>query len=169
MKSFLKAAGLSVAVLTTSMYASAADAAQKVGYVSTGAVMSQLAQKNNLNEKLRGEFKDRVAEIERLKEKLSKGVEKLKRNGELMSEDERVKLQRELQSMESDYKLKVKALQEDQRKRGGQEESKLVQKLKKAVDKVAEQEGYDIVIDANAVLYANPSDDLSEKVINAVN
>ncbi len=57
-----------------------------------------------------------------MKEKLSKGVEKLKRNGELMSEDERVKLQRELQSMESDYKLKVKALQEDQRKRGGQEE-----------------------------------------------
>ncbi len=44
-KSLLKAAGLSVAVLTTSMYASAADAAQKVGYVSTGAVMSQLAQK----------------------------------------------------------------------------------------------------------------------------
>jgi hypothetical protein len=25
-----------------------------------------------------------------------------------------------------------------------------------------------MVIDANAVLYANPSDDLSEKVINAV-
>jgi outer membrane protein len=150
------------------MYASAADAAQKVGYVSTGAVMSQLAQKNNLNEKLRAEFKDRVAEIERMKEKLSEGVEKLKRNGELMSEDERIKLQRDLQSMESDYKLKVKALQEDQRKRGGQEESKLVKKLKTAIDQVAEQEGYDIVLDANAILYANPGDDLSEKVINAV-
>ncbi|OOF25884.1 molecular chaperone [Salinivibrio proteolyticus] len=168
MKSFLKAAGLSVAILTTSMYASAADAAQKVGYVSTGVVMSQLAQKNNLNEKLRAEFKDRVAEIERMKEKLSEGVEKLKRNGELMSEDERIKLQRELQSMESSYKLKVKAFQEDQRKRSGQEESKLVKKLKTAIDQVAKQEGYDIVLDSNAILYANPGDDLSEKVINAV-
>lgn len=168
MKPFIKAAGLSVAILTMSMYANAAEAAQKVGYVSTGAVMAELAKQSNVNEKLRSEFKDRIAEVERVKDKLSKGVEKLQRNGELMSESERVKLQRELQSLDADYKLKVQALKEDQRKRGGQEESKLVQKLKAAIDSVAKKEGYDMVVDANAVLFASPSDDLSQKVIKAV-
>jgi outer membrane protein len=92
----------------------------------------------------------------------------MKRDGELMSSSERTKLQREMASLESDYKLKAKALQEDQRRRGAEEEQKLVQKIRKAIQDVAKREGYDIVVDANAVLYASPKDDLSSKVISAV-
>ena len=78
------------------------------------------------------------------------------------------KLQREMASLESDYKLKAKALQEDQRRRGAEEEQKLVQKIRQAIQDVAKREGYDIVLDANAVLHASPKDDLSTKVISAV-
>ncbi|MBE1277297.1 OmpH family outer membrane protein [Enterovibrio baiacu] len=168
MKPFIKAAGLSLAILSASMYASAAEAAQKIGYVSTGPVIAQMAKQSNVSEKLRREFKDRIAEVERLEGKLKKGVDKLKRNGELMSEKERTKLQRELQSLDADYKLKVNNLKEDERKRSAEEQRKLIEKLQKAIASLAKKEGYDMILDRQAVLFASPKDDLSEKVLKAV-
>ncbi|MDF2183680.1 OmpH/Skp family outer membrane protein [Grimontia hollisae] len=168
MKPTIKAASLSLAIVTASMYATAAEAAQKIGYVATGPVIAQMAQESNINEKLRKEFKDQIAQVERLKADLEKGVEKLQRNGELMSEKDRTKLQRELQSMDAEFKLKAKNLQEDQRKRSVEEERKLVQKLQKTITDIAQKEGYDMVIDRQAVLYASPEDDLSEKVLKAM-
>lgn len=168
MKPTIKAASLSLAIVTASMYATAAEAAQKIGYVATGPVIAQMAQESNINEKLRKEFKDQIAQVERLKADLEKGVEKLQRNGELMSEKDRTKLQRELQSMDAEFKLKAKNLQEDQRKRSVEEERKLVQKLQKTITDIAQKEGYDMVIDRQTVLYASPEDDLSEKVLKAM-
>ncbi|MCC4799307.1 molecular chaperone [Enterovibrio norvegicus] len=168
MKPFIKAAGLSLAILSASMYASAAEAAQKIGYVSTGPVIAQMAKQSNVSEKLRREFKDRIAEVERLEGKLKKGVDKLKRNGELMSDKERTKLQRELQSLDADYKLKVNNLKEDERKRSAEEQRKLIEKLQKAIASLAKKEGYDMILDRQAVLFASPKDDLSEKVLKAV-
>ncbi|PML79554.1 OmpH family outer membrane protein [Enterovibrio norvegicus] len=168
MKPFFKAAGLSLAILSASMYASAAEAAQKIGYVSTSSVIAQMAKQSNVSEKLRREFKDRIAEIERLEGKLKKGVDKLKRNGELMSDKERTKLQRELQSLDADYKLKVNNLKEDERKRSAEEQRKLIEKLQKAIASLAKKEGYDMILDRQAVLFASPKDDLSEKVLKAV-
>ena len=95
-------------------------------------------------------------------------IDKLKRDGELMSSDQRQKLQRELAQLDSDYKLKAQALAEDQRRRGMEEEQKLVKKIRTAIDTVAEKNGYNIVLDAQAVLFANKKDDLSSKVIAAV-
>lgn len=164
----IKAASLGLAILTASVYVQAAEAAQKIGYVATGPVIAQMAQQSNIQDKLRKEFKDQIAEVERLKSRLEKGVEKLQRNGELMSDSERTKLQRELQALDADFKLKAKNLQEDQRKRGAEEERKLIQKLQKSITDIAQKEGYDMVLDRQAVLYASPKDDLSEKVLKAV-
>ncbi|ELR63627.1 Outer membrane protein H precursor [Photobacterium marinum] len=168
MKQWIKAASLSLVILSSSMYAQAADAAQKIGYVSTGQAMAQLAKRYNVAEKLRGEFKDRIDELRGIEGKIKAKVDKVKRDGELMSASERTQIKREMASLESNYKLKAKALQEDQRRRGAEEEQKLVQKIRKAIQDVAKKEGYDIIVDANAVLFASPKDDLSTKVISAV-
>jgi outer membrane protein len=168
LKQWIKAASLSLVILSSSMYAHAAEAAQKVGYVATGQAMAQLAKRYNVSEKLRKEFKDRIDELRGIENRMKTKVEKMKRDGELMSSTDRTKIQRELASLDSTYKLKAKALQEDQRRRGQEEEQKLVMKIRTAIQTVAKKEGYDIVVDAQAVLFADPKDDLSNKVITAV-
>ncbi|PKF51466.1 OmpH family outer membrane protein [Enterovibrio nigricans] len=168
MKPFIKAAGLGLVLVTSSMFAHAAEAAQKIGYVATGPLMAQLAKQSNVQEKLRVEFKDRIAKIERLETKMKMDLDKLKRNGELMSEDERVKLQRNLQSMDSEYKLEVANLREDERKRGAEEQRKLAERIQKAIESVAKKEGYSMVLERQVVHYASPKDDISEKVLKAV-
>ncbi|MGX9457755.1 OmpH family outer membrane protein [Photobacterium damselae subsp. damselae] len=168
MKQWVKAAGLSLVILSSSMYANAAEAAQKIGYVATGQAMAQLAKRYNVQDKLRKEFSGRVNELRSLEKKMKSKIDKLKRDGAVMSDSDRTKLQRELASLESDYKLKAQALAEDQRRRGQEEEQKLVMKIRTAIDSVAKKEGYNLVLDANAVLFASKKDDLSQKVISAV-
>lgn len=168
MKQSMKSIGIGFTVLAMSLFANAAEANQKIGYVATGPVLAQMAQKNKVNEKLRSEFKDRIAEVERVEKKLKEGVIKLQRDGELMSETDRTKLQRELQSLDADLKLKVTNLKEDERKRSTEEQRKLITKLQKAIQTLAKKEHYDLVLDSQAVLFASPKDDLSEKLLKIV-
>ena len=168
MKSFIKASGLGLVILTTSLFATATEAAQKIGFVATGTVLSQMAKKNNVTEKLRNEFKDRIAALQAVEEKMKKALEKLKRDGEMMSDTDRTKLQRDLKAWDSDLKLKVTNLKEDERKRSTEEQQKLVKSLQDAVNQVAKKDGYDVILDKQAVLFSNPADDLSDKVLKAV-
>ena len=167
MKKVIKVAGLSLAILGAS-FSFAAQAAQKIGYVSTTTVLAQMAKKANLNTKLTNEFKSRVAEIQRLEKKLRTSVDKLKRDHAVMSDAARTKLQRDIQQQEANYQLKVNALREDQAKRGGEEQRKLVTKLQKTVQTIAAKKGYTIVLDKNALIYAVASDDLTNEVLKVV-
>lgn len=168
MKPSMQALGLGLVFLSTSMFISAAEASQKIGFVATGSVLSQMAQSGNVTEKLRKEFKDRIEALQTLEGQMKKGIEKLKRDGDLMNETQRTTLQRELQAWDSELKLKVSNLKEDERKRSAEEQQKLIKRLKKAVDAVAKKGGYDIILDSQAVLYSNPADDLSDKVLKSV-
>jgi outer membrane protein len=168
LKQWIKAASLGLVILSASMYTNAAEAAQKIGYVSTGQAMSELAQRYKVQDKLKKEFSGRIASLRSIETKIKDKIDKMKRDGELMSSDQRVKLQRELAKLDEDYKVKAQALSEDQRKRGLEEEQKLVKKIRTAIDSVAKKGGYDVVLDAQAVLFADKKDDLSSKVISAI-
>jgi outer membrane protein len=86
-----------------------------------------------------------------------------------MKPEERTKIEREIAELNSELKLKGQALQEDQRSAGMQEEKKLIEKAKIAINEVAKAEKYDLVIDGQSVLFAaTDKDDLSSKVINKV-
>ncbi len=165
LKTNMKKLGFGLTVLTLSLFANVAHANQKIGYVATGPVLAQMAQKNKVNEKLRAEFKDRIAEVERIEKKIRSNIEKLKRDGELMSEAARTKLQRELQTLDADLKIKAANLREDEMKRSAEEQRKLVTSLQKGIQKLAKKEKYDLILDGQAVLFASPKDDLSGKLL----
>ncbi|MEF1289618.1 molecular chaperone, partial [Vibrio sp. M260118] len=64
MNKTIKAAGLSLLVMTSSFFANAAEAAQKIGYVNTAQVFQQLPQREVVAQKLQEEFKDKSAELQ---------------------------------------------------------------------------------------------------------
>ena len=167
MKKFIKVAGVSLAILGASL-SFAAEAAQKIGYVSTGSIMAEMAKRTNLSQKLRNEFKTRVAEIKRLEKQLRANVEKLQRDAKVMSDAARTKLERDIQSQNSNLQLKASNLREDQAKRGSAEQRKLLERLQSTVKTIAAKQGYDMVLDRNAVIFGNAKDDLSDEVLKAM-
>ncbi|PMH41093.1 molecular chaperone [Vibrio sp. 10N.286.49.B3] len=165
MNKMIKAAGLGLVVLSTSLFANAADAAQKIGYVNTAQVFQALPQREVVLQKLQNEFKDKAAELQAIQSQAETKIQKLKRDGELLSPSEVEKLRIEIGQLDSNFKIKGQALEQQSQQREAQEKQKLFQQIQAAVDNVAKKEGYDIILEIQAVPYAKPEFNISEAVI----
>ncbi|MDA9557216.1 OmpH family outer membrane protein [Vibrio sp.] len=165
MKKLIKAASISVVLLGSSLLAHAAEAVQKIGYINAQQIFAALPQREDVMKKLRQEFQDKQDELKKIEAKAQTKIEKLKRDGELMSNDEREALRIEVSQLESEYQIKGKTLQNASKKREQEETQKLLKVIQEAVDRVAEKENFDLVLNAQAITFAKPEFDISQKVI----
>ncbi|MEH0672060.1 OmpH family outer membrane protein [Vibrio owensii] len=168
MNKMIKAAGLGLLVLSSSMFANAAEAAQKIGYVNTAQVFQALPQREVTMQKMQKEFKAKSDELKSIRAQAKTKVEKLQRDGELLGQDEIEKLRVDIAKLESEYKVKAQAIDKSYKEREAKETQKLFKVIQTAIDKVAKQKGYDLVIDAQAVRFAKPEYNISEDVIKAL-
>ncbi|GGI81040.1 molecular chaperone Skp [Shewanella hanedai] len=142
--------------------------AEKIAVVDMQAVFEQLPQREQVSKTLKTEFGDRVASVQKIQEELRGMLEKQQRDGALMSDTQKTELVRKMESMKSDLQLKGKALDEDMRRRQGEEQNKLLVKVQQAINKIAEKDNYDMVLQRGAVIYVKPTADISSKVVDAL-
>lgn len=161
----IKAAGLSLVVMMSSFFANAAEAAQKIGYVNTAQVFQALPQREVVLQKMQEEFKDKADELKAIKAQAKTKIEKLQRDGELLGQEEVEKLRIEIGQLDSKYKIKGQALEQASARREAEEKQKLFITIQDAVKKVAEKEGYDIIVDIQTMQYGKPEFNVTEKVI----
>jgi len=164
----IKAAGLGLLVMTSSFFANAAEAAQKIGYVNTAQVFQALPQREVVAQKLQDEFKDKSSELQAIQAKGKSKVEKLKRDGELMSQDDIDKLRLEIGQLENELKLKAQSFEKLRQRRQAEEEQKLFKTIQSAINKVAEKQGFDMVLEQQAVRFSKPENDISKAVIDSL-
>ena len=142
--------------------------AEKIAVVDMGEVFEQLPQREQISQSLKTEFGDRVADVQKMQEEMRTLVEKQQRDGALMSDTQKTELVRKMESLKSDFQLKGKALDEDMRRRQGEEQNKLLVKVQQAINTIAETESYDIVLQRGAVIYVKPEADISDKVVQVL-
>ena len=142
--------------------------AEKIAVVDMGAVFEQLPQREAVAKTLKAEFGDRMAEFQKKQEELRGMLEKQQRDGALMSDAQKTELVRNMESLKADLQLKGKALDEDTRRRQGEEQNKLLVQVQKAINTIAEKEKYDMVLQRGAVIYVKPDADISGKVVEAL-
>ncbi len=164
----IKAAGIGLLVLSSSMFASAAEAAQKIAYVNTAQVLQELPQTKVAQQKMQKDLKSKQDQLNSIRAQAKSKIEKLKRDVELLGQDEIEKLRIDIAKLESEYKVKAQALSNTAQQREAQEMQKLLKTVQTAVDKVAKQKGYDLVLDAQVVRYSKPEYNISEDVIKAL-
>lgn len=137
----------------------------KVGVVDVPLVLSKLPQKDEIGERLKKEFADRVQKVEKLRADLEALDAKLQKDGALMSEAEQSEQMRKGKSLQAQLQIEGQSLEDDSRRRQAEERNALLQKVKVAIDAIATREGYDIVFQGGGVVFAKPGMDLSEQVI----
>ncbi len=142
--------------------------AEKIAVVDMQAVFEQLPQREQVSQTLKTEFGDRVASVQKMQEDLRGMLETQQRDGALMSESQKTEMVRKMESMKSELQLKGKALDEDMRRRQGEEQNKLLVKVQQAINAIAEKESYDMVLQRGAVIYVKPTADISSKVVDAL-
>jgi outer membrane protein len=165
LKNVIKVAGLSLVILASSLYVNAAEAAQKIGFINTAQVFQSLPQREVALQKMQKEFKDKSDELKSIKADAKTKIEKLQRDGQLMNADEVEKLRIEIGQLDSKYKIKGQALEQASSKREAEEKQKIFKIIQEAVKKVAEKEGYDMIVDVQMMQYGKPENNISDQVI----
>jgi len=156
-----------IAFATSISFAHAAES-QKIGVVFPSKIMSQSPQRASMIKKLEGEFKDRYLALQKLGKSIKEIETKIKRDGELLSAEERTDLQRQHQVKVSEYKLNGKAFEEDQRRRQSEEQQKILKIVREVINGIAKKDGYDLILNGEQIVFTKPALDISDKVIQEI-
>ncbi|MDB1124609.1 OmpH family outer membrane protein [Vibrio algarum] len=165
MKKLVRTVGLSLVVASSAFFANAAEAAQKVGYVSSGYIISKFPQREAIVKKLQDALKDDRAELERLQASMETKRQEIERNGALLGEEGVQKLKIEISQLNAEGKIKQEAYQAKAQSLDIKSRQQMIDVIQKATAVIAKKEGYDMVIDSQILLYSNDESNLTEKVL----
>jgi len=163
-KKWLYAAGLGL-VMASSASVMAAD---KIAVVNVGQIFQQMPAREAVAKQLESEFKGRATQLQSQEAALQTQMQKLQRDGSTMKASDRAKLEKSVMAQREDFSAKAQAFEQDNRRRQGEERNKILGRIQDAVKTVASKEGYDVVIDSNAVAYAADAKDITADVLKQV-
>lgn len=167
MKKFFKVATLAVAMVSLST-ANAAQETKKIGVVFPTKIMQQSPQREQTIKKLESEFKGRYEDLQALEKEITKIESTLERDAELMAAAEVTTLKRKIEVKLSEYKLKRKAFEEDNRRRQGEEQQKAMLMVRDVINAVAKKEGYDLILNGEQIVFSKTELDISDIVIKEI-
>ena len=153
----------------------AADAAAtpmpqiKVAVVNVQQVLQQSPKVAELSKKLESQFKPRQTKIGDEQKVLQDELDKFKKDSPTMSQKERDDMQKKIATDRSELVKKVVAYQQDLQK----EQNKIMQgilgDLNGIVSKIAKNQNYVLVLDAQAVIFASDGNDITKDVAKQFN
>ena len=165
MKKWLFAAGLGIAMAASA----SVQAADSIAVVNMGNLFQQVAQSTGVSKTLENEFKGRASELQNMESDLQSKMQKLQRDGSTMKAADRSKMEKDLMAQRQQFQTKAQAFEQDRNRRSNEERGKLVTRIQSAVKKVADDKGYDVVLDTNTVAYAGSSvKDITSDVLKQV-
>ncbi len=136
----------------------------KVGFVDVSRVLDQSPQAEEARQRIQAEFAPIDQEILRMQRELRALEEQLVRDGVVMADSERMRLEREVRSRERDLRRNQEEFREDLNLRRNQELQKLQRQVVLAIRAMAKAEDYDLVI-SDGVLFAGERVDMTGMVL----
>ena len=151
-------------VLLTGLPAIVHAEGYKLGAVNAVRVLENSPQADNARKVIEKEFEARDKELVAAQKKLKGLEDKLAKDSAIMSETERKKLERDIISERRDLKRNQDEFRDDLNFRRNEEFAKIQKDIVEAIQKVAIENNYDVVI-SEGVIYASPKVDMSDLVI----
>jgi outer membrane protein len=135
----------------------------RIGYVDMKQVLDNAPQVLAGREKLDLEFRPRNETIE-FQERQAQTMEDRLQLGDL-TEDARIRLDRELREMRRNVNRQKEDLRDELSFRRTEEVQKLEDQINDAVQEIARDNGYDLIL-SSPVVYADPSLDITQLILD---
>ena len=139
----------------------------KIGFVEIQKILKGAPQTVAANKKLEKEFTKRTAKLKKTVKEINSKEKVFKKNSMTMSEAERAKKQREIQALKIEAQRTEREVREDIDLRRREEIAKVQKQVNIAVEKVAKEQNYDLVL-YQGVAYAGKKVDITDIVIKAL-
>jgi len=146
-------------------WSSSVFAEVRAGFVNIAKVLEEAPQAEEARKKLESEFAPRDNELVESQKKVKQLEDKLARDGLVMGEPERRDLERQIMTLKRDLKRAREEFGDDLNLRRNDELSKLQRLVIDAIVALARENGYDIILSDNNVLYASDKVDITEQVL----
>jgi outer membrane protein len=137
----------------------------RIGAVNAVRILEQSPQAEKLRSQIEKEFSPRDRELVAAQKKLKEMEDRLERDSAIMSETERKDLEREIINMRRDIKRDQDEFREDLSFRRNEELTKIQKEIVQAIQTVAKQNNYDIVL-SEGVIFASTKVDITDLVID---
>lgn len=161
---------VSVIVLSAaSVGVSFAQSTQKIAVVHVQRILQEAPKVAEINQKLKDEFQPRQDELAQVQQTVQEEVADLNKNETIMDENDIKVVQEKIAKERADFLQQANALQTDfnQAQTGFMKE--VFEDLNGVITDLAKEKGFDVVLDSQAVAFADPSLDITSDVLTAFN
>ncbi len=140
----------------------------KIGVVDTEKILRESLPAIQAQKKIEQEFMPRDEDIKKIALQAKALQEKLEKNGAAMAETERRNLERNLANLSRDYQRAQKQMREDLSMRQNEEYNAILDRTNRAINKIAETEQYDLILQLQDFVYRSQRIDITDQVIKAL-
>lgn len=153
--------------LVSSLFAVGATAVQaaemKIGVVNTEVILRDSPAAQAASKKLEQEFSKRDKDINAAGQRLKSDIERFEKNASTMTEQERIRKQRDLGERDRGFQRRQRELREDFNQRRNEELQKLLRQANTVIKNIAQREKYDLIL--QEAIYVNPKIDITDEVL----
>ena len=135
----------------------------KIGVVNTEVILRDSTAAQAASQKLESEFSKRDKEINAAGQRLKSDFERFEKNAPTMTDQERLRKQRDLQDRDRDFQRRQRELREDFNQRRNEELQKLLRQANTVIKNIAQREKYDLIL--QEAIYVNPKIDITDQVL----
>jgi len=156
-------------VLAACLLAGSASAEMKIAVINVQRAIGESEEAQGLIKKLEEELQAEQASIRQLNTDISTLQEKLVKDGEVMSDAEKRRLQKEAEDKQIDYQFQVNKLQKEVNDRQQEILGQMAPKLDAVLKDLIALEKYDLIVHRQNVLYVDNKLDITAKVTELLN
>jgi outer membrane protein len=162
-KSYRSLSLLGLALGATLLSASA-NADVKIGVVDFQRLIGEAPQTKAVMQGLDNEFGARRRELLTMQNDVKTKDEKLQKEGQLMAEADRAKLEKSFRDEQRDLSRKASEFQDDASQRRNEELAKVQRYVASEIANYATAQGFDLVL-GDGVFYAKPTLDITQQIL----
>jgi outer membrane protein len=141
----------------------------KIGVVNTEKVLRESLPAIQAQKKIEQEFVPRDIDIKKMAVQAKTLQDKLEKGGAAMDEAERRNVERNLANLSREYQRAQKQMREDLSARQNEEYGIILERTNRAINKIAETEKYDLILQLQDFVYRSQRIDITDKVISVLN
>ncbi len=161
-----------IVLLACVLAAGAAASAQQLitlGYVDMDRAFKNYFETEKASANLVEEYDLKQAEIDVQKDEINQLQEELQTKSAILSSERKAELEDEIQTKLMQLRSTAKEADTELRKLTNDQTRTIVEEIRKTVQKIGTEEGYTVIFDKAAVLYAAPAFDLTDRVLDELN
>jgi outer membrane protein len=140
----------------------------KIGFVNTERILRESGPAQRAGKKLEAEFSKKQQDIQRLADQAKRAQDDLEKNGLTMSENQRRAKEREFNDLSRELQRRDRDFRDEVNQRRNEETAQLVDQANRIIKQIAEQEKFDVILQASDALIINTRVDITERVMKAL-